>query len=135
MHNSMRNFIHYSKENGLSVPQIGALFRVFHKGNSGVTDISEELAITCAAASQMLERLVQQGLILRSEDPTDRRMKQIVLTDKGRQVLQDSIQARQAWMDKLAYLLSPDEKEQVVAALNILISKAHLLERQPELRS
>jgi DNA-binding MarR family transcriptional regulator len=76
----------------------------------------------------MLERLVQQALILRSEDPNDRRMKQLVLTDKGRQVLHESIQARQAWMENLAQQLSAAEQEQVVSALNILISKAGQVE-------
>jgi len=128
MKNSMRNFIHYSKESGLSMSQIGALFRVFHKGNSAVSDIGEELGITIAAASQMLERLVQQGLILRSEDPCDRRMKQIVLTDKGRQVLQGIICARQSWFVNLASTLSDSEKGQIVTALNILIDKANQLE-------
>ena len=128
MINSMRNLIHYSKENGLSMSQIGALFRVFHKGISAVSDIGEELGITCAAASQMVERLVQQGLILRSEAPTDRRMKQIVLTDKGRQVLQEIIYARQSWFGNLASALSESEKGQVVTALNILIDKANQLD-------
>jgi DNA-binding MarR family transcriptional regulator len=129
---SMRNILHYSKESGLSMSQIGALFRIFHKGNSAVSDLSEELGVTCAAASQMLERLVQQGLVLRSEDPADRRMKQIVLTDKGRQSLQEIIHARQSWFGKLAGALSESEKEQVHAALNILIKKAKQLDITPD---
>ena len=71
----------------------------------------------------MLERLVQQGMILRSEDPNDRRAKQLVLTEKGQQTLHESIQARQSWLDELATLLSDSEKEQVRAAMNILIEK------------
>jgi DNA-binding MarR family transcriptional regulator len=80
----------------------------------------------------MLERLVQQELILRSEDPHDRRFKQIVLTDKGRRILQESLHARQGWLDDLAHTLSAGEKEQIVAALNILIDKANQLEQHPE---
>ena len=128
MHNSMSNFFHYSKESGLSMSQIGVLFQVLHKGNSAVSGIGEELGITCAAASQMLERLVKQGLILRSEDPSDRRMKQIVLTDKGRQVVQQSIYARQGWFGNLASALSESEKGQVITALNILIDKTNRLD-------
>jgi DNA-binding MarR family transcriptional regulator len=126
MKHSMRNFIHYSKERGLSMSQIGALFRVFHRGASAVSDISEDLGITPAAASQMMERLVQQGLILRTEDPSDRRVKQIVLTDAGRQALRQVISARQSWFGALADKLSQGEKDQVLAALNILIEKAKM---------
>jgi DNA-binding MarR family transcriptional regulator len=112
--------------------QIGALFRIHHRGDSAVSGIGEELGISNAAASQMLDRLVQQGLILRSENPSDRRMKQIVLTDKGRQVLQESIAARQGWFVTLSETLSDSEQEQVIRALNILIEKASQLEIIPE---
>ena len=77
----------------------------------------------------MLERLVQQGLILRKEDPNDRRVRQIVLTDKGRQILQESIAARQGWLENLSRTLTDSQREQVTAALNILIEKANQLEQ------
>jgi DNA-binding MarR family transcriptional regulator len=127
MRRSMRNFFLYSKENGLSISQIGALFLIYRRAR-GVSDLGDELGITSAAASQMLERLVQQQLILRSEDPHDRRVKEIALTNKGRQTLQDSIRARQGWLQELAQTLSSDEKDQIAAALKILISKTNLLE-------
>jgi DNA-binding MarR family transcriptional regulator len=132
MRRSMRNFLLYSKEKGFSMSQIGALFHLHRMGACGVSDIGDDLGVTNAAASQMLERLVQQQMITRSEDPNDRRFKQIVLTDKGRQVLQESIHARQGWLEDLARALSPGEQEQVVAALHILIEKANQLEKHPD---
>jgi len=127
MRRSMHNFIRYSKENGLSMSQIGALFRI-HRGTKGVSDLSDHLDITKAAASQMLERLVQQDLILRTEDSHDRRSKQIVLTEKGCQTLQECIDARQEWLNELATSFSTSEKEQIISALNILIEKAKQIE-------
>src|SRR5450756_2667144 len=94
MHRSMRSVLLYAKESGLSMSQLGALMHIA-KGASGVSDIGDDLGISSAAASQMLERLVQMGLILRSEDPHDRRVKQIVLTGKGTEMLHGSWQARQ----------------------------------------
>jgi DNA-binding MarR family transcriptional regulator len=130
MHRSMRNFILYAKEIGISMPQIGALFRIQHKGISGVSDIGSELGITSAGASQMLDRLVQLGLIARSEDPNDRRGKQIALTEKGIHVIQEGVRARQGWTESLANILTVDEKERVVTALNILIKKVNQLEAE-----
>jgi DNA-binding MarR family transcriptional regulator len=130
MHRSIRHFICYSRESGLSMSQLGALFHIQHLGRSGVTDLGDHLGVTSAAASQMLGRLVQQGLILRSEDPSDRRVKQIVLTNKGRQVLQESVRAHQVWLVDLAQTVSGSEKETITAALGILIDKASHL-RQP----
>ena len=125
---SMRNFILYTKERGLSMSQVGALFHIHRKGASGVSDIGSELGITSAAVSQMLDRLVQQDLVLRTEDPHDRRLKQIVLTRRGLDILNEGIQARQRWLIDLASSLSPTEQEQVMVALQIMIEKISLSE-------
>ena len=131
MRSSMRSLILYSKENSLSMSQIGALFQIYH-GRSNVSDLGEGLGITHAAASQMLERLVQQKLILRTEDPQDRRVKQLVLTDKGCRVMQESVRARQGWLDDLVSGLSAGQKEQIAAAVEILIKKTNELDQRPE---
>ena len=55
----MRNLFVYAKDNGLTMPQFGAMFHIFHSGGCGVSDIGNDLGITNSAASQMLERLVQ----------------------------------------------------------------------------
>ncbi len=132
MRYSMRDFILYTKTNGLSMSQLGALVYIHRKGASGVSDIGDELGVTSAAASQLLDKLVQQGLIERSEDPHDRRVKQIVLTEKGRRILEESIQARQLWLNDLAHLLTEGEQAQVTGALHILIERASQLDRIPE---
>ena len=131
MRSSMRSLILYSKENGLSMSQIGALFQIYH-GRSNVSDLGEGLGITNAAASQMLERLVQQKLILRTEDPQDRRVKQLVLTDKGCRIMEESVRARQGWLDDLVSGLSAGQKEQIAAAVEILIKKTNELDQRPE---
>ncbi len=128
MHRSMRGFILYSKSSGLSMSQLGALFQLHHGGASDVSGIGDNLGVTSAAASQMLDRLVRQDLIARSEDPHDRRAKQIMLTEKGQRVLQETVEARQSWLDDLAKRLTPKEQDQALAVLNLLIEKANQLD-------
>lgn len=101
----------------------GAIFHLHRSGSCGVTEIGEHLGVSSAAASQMLERLVQQGLVLRAEDPMDRRVKRIELTDKGGRVFRESIRARQGWLEDLAGSLSDEERQVVTSALEILILK------------
>jgi DNA-binding MarR family transcriptional regulator len=124
IHRSIRHLLGYARENGLSMSQMGALFHIHRSGICGVTDLGEDLGVTSSAASQLLERLVQQELVLRSTDPGDRRVKQILLTDKGHQVLQESMRARQSWLSDLAEILSDSEKEAIEVALNTLVDKA-----------
>lgn len=124
MQRSMRAFVRYARESGFSMSQLGALFQLRGRTHCGVGDIGESLGITASAASQLLDRLVQQGLIERSEDPADRRAKQITLTDKGTALLQGGIRAREGWVADLGARLSEPEKQTVIAALNILIDRA-----------
>jgi DNA-binding MarR family transcriptional regulator len=126
MRHSMREFVLFSKQTGLSMSHIGALFRI-NEGRSSVSDVGGGLGITNAAGSQMVDRLVQQGLILRSEDPDDRRTKRLVLTDKGQHILAQIFHVRQSWLKELAESMSENEKAQIVAALNTLIEKANQL--------
>ena len=127
MHRSMHNFILYTKENNLSMSQVGTLLFLHQKGVCGVSDIADALGITSAAASQMLERLVQQDVIERTEDPNDRRAKQIILTDKGRQLLQNGACAHQSWLSDLARALPPAEQGQAADALHLLAERAKQL--------
>jgi len=132
MQGSMRHFLCYARESGLSMSQLGALLHLHHAGSSGITDIGDHLGVTSAAASQMLDRLVRQGLILRLEDPSDRRVKQVVLTDKGLQVIHETARARQRWLADLAMIMSDPERAAVTAALDVMIERANQL-KQPSM--
>jgi DNA-binding MarR family transcriptional regulator len=124
MRRSMRNLMRYAKEKNYSIEQLNALYRIYHKGHCGVSDLGEEMGVTSAAASQLLDKLVQQGLAMRSEDPLDRRNKRVALTEAGEAIVQESMAVRQGWLDRLAETLTPAEQQQVDAALRLLIEKA-----------
>jgi len=56
--------------------------QLHYKGSCGMSEISERSNVTAAAASQLVEKLVQSELIERTEDPNDRRAKQLSLSKK-----------------------------------------------------
>ncbi len=124
----MGNLFVYAKDNGLTMPQFGAMFHIFHSGGCGVSEIGSDLGVTNSAASQMLDRLVQIKLISRSEDPADRRGKLVVLTERGREILLKGNNANQMWLEDLARSMTPEEQEKVRQAITILVEKARQLE-------
>gem|GEM_PF-6985966 len=81
-----------------------------------------------AAGSQMLDRLVQQGFIQRSENPEDRRGKCLTLTEKGQAFLQKGIHVRQRWIRDLVDSLSLEEKQAANETIAMLVAKARALE-------
>ena len=125
MRRSMQDFSQFLRDNGLSMPQASALFRLYDGGGCGVSDMANHLDVTSAAASQMIDRLVQQGLLKRSEHPRDRRIKQVTLTPAGRVLAERSIKAHQAWIDGLAAALTAEEQAKMATMLQRLVEAAN----------
>ena len=131
MHRSMRGWGLFAKSTGLSMPQFSVMMQLHHRGNCAVGDISERFDITNAAASQLVDKLVQSGFIKREEDPQDRRAKMLNLTDKGKDLIQRGIEERYRWVDQLSSKLTVEERDQVTDALNIMTRAAQELEAEP----
>jgi DNA-binding MarR family transcriptional regulator len=119
---SMQERMRYVKATGLSMPQFGVLMHLFHGGGCAVSDIGKHMSTSNAAASQLIDGLVEKGLIERAENPADRRAKQITLSKTGRTLLESGIRQRYHWVDDLAASLSSEEQETVSEALPVLIS-------------
>lgn len=118
---SMRDWTRYARRAGLSLPQFGLLMRLYRGGRCEVHDIGEHFGITSAAASQLTAKLVKSGLARRSEDPDDRRARQIALTAKGRTLVERGIEQRYRFVDDLVASLTGRERDAVLAALPTLL--------------
>lgn len=72
-----------------------------------------------AAASQLVEQLQRHGLVQRSEDPTDRRIKKVHLTDRGLELIGRGVTCNRFLMDLMA-AMPPSQRETVHAAFGQL---------------
>ena len=125
---SMREWTRFVKASEISMPQFSALMRLYYRGGCGISDISAHLDVTVPAASQTVDRLVHQGLIERTEDPNDRRAKQVTISPKGRALVEKGIEARNQWMEDLPAALPREQQAAVIAALTALTEAARKLE-------
>jgi DNA-binding MarR family transcriptional regulator len=121
----------YLKTSDLSMAQFGTLMRLHHDDHCGVGEIASQMGVSNAAASQLVDKLVQHGLVERTEDPDDRRAKRLSLTPKGRQVLERSRDARLAWTRQLANHISAQHRAAIIAALESLITASEAVEEAP----
>ena len=128
MHRSMRGWNQFAKSTGLSMPQFSILMQLHHKGPCGMSEVSERFDISAAAASQLVEKLVQSGHLERAEDPSDRRAKLLTLSIKGSELIQQGIEERYRWMDDLADTLSAEDQKKVSEALTLLTNAAKEME-------
>lgn len=69
-------------ESGLTLPQTVVL-HVLRRGASRISALSDYLHMSMSATSTLVQRLVEEELIAREEDPEDRRQKRLELTRKG----------------------------------------------------
>lgn len=124
VHYSMRASAHFTKAMALSMPQFSLLMQLHYRGVCGMSEVSERFEITPAAASQLVDKLVQSGLIHREEDPNDRRAKSLNLTSKGKELILRGIEDRYQWVEPLAEKLTPEERAKVNEALLIMTEAA-----------
>lgn len=124
MQRSMHDLVRFNRSRGLSMSQFSTLLRLHHEGECGVSDLGEQLGVTNAAASQMVAKLVQQGLLERCEDPADRRNKIISLSGTGQALVLESMEARLSWLHELNEALTTEQQAQIRAALDQLIAAA-----------
>jgi DNA-binding MarR family transcriptional regulator len=111
----------------LTMTQVKVLF-VLHAGPpKSLKDLARTLATSVAAASPVVDRLVQQGLVLRAEDPNDRRFVALSLTDDGRALAgrlhQDSRLRTKALLD----VMTDDELALVADAMDTMLAAAQRL--------
>ncbi len=128
VHYSMRASGHFMKARGISTPQFTILMQLHHRGICGMSEVSEQFGTTPAAASQLVDKLVQSGLILREEDPQDRRAKSLKLTGKGKELIQQGIEQRYRWVEPLAGQLTAEQRAKVNEALNIMTEAVKKME-------
>jgi DNA-binding MarR family transcriptional regulator len=124
MRRSFREFKSFMDEEGLSPTQINSLMWLNHCEASGVTDIANFTGITNAAASQMIDRLVQMELIQRVESTADRRYKQLTLTEKGEQLVKRGFYSSRLWLFELTASLDKDEQMAIATGLKMLTTAA-----------
>jgi len=129
MHRSLRGWAHHARTSGLSMPHFSILMQLQHRGHCGISDISERFEISAAAASQHVEKLVQAGLVERTEALEDRRVRNIQLTPKGRSLIDKGMSERHAWMNGLADSIDQKDREKICDALAVLTEAARRLER------
>ncbi len=67
---------------------------------------------------------MQLGLIVRTEDPEDRRAKQLALTQKGRTLIEQGVEARSKWVEGVTDALSTEQQNMIISALILLTAAA-----------
>jgi len=127
---SLNDLSRFAHTKGLSLAQMSILMHLHYHAACEVTRFSEMLQISRAAASQMIERLVQQDLVFRFHSKEDRRVRWVDLTENGKNIVTESMDARITWIEILVNQISTDDKKMFSDMLSKLIDYAGKLDEK-----
>ena len=112
---------------GLGESDFRVLEVLLHKGSMPVNAIGPRVDLNPGSVSVAVDRLYKKGLVSRAESSSDRRVRTVSLTKKGREVF-DPLFRRHAALIKLAFRdLSLEELEQLELMLKKIGKRAEAL--------
>jgi DNA-binding MarR family transcriptional regulator len=95
-------------------------------------EAADSVRISLPAASRTVDDLFRRGYVMRHEDPDDRRMKRVSLTDAGRAAIRRLNAARLSGLEQFAQTLNDAERSAVAGALSKLLERADVAACRPE---
>jgi len=96
-----------------------------HPKGLKMRELSKRLMVTGGNVTGLTDKLVDEGLVERREDPRDRRVYTVLLTAAGKRQFKKMAQSHEQWVVELFSGLEPDEKSQLFDLLGKL--KSHLV--------
>jgi DNA-binding MarR family transcriptional regulator len=106
-------------ETELTMPQVRTLILLGH-GPKRMSDLASYLGSGMSSATSMIDRLVSKGLVERIEDESDRRVVTCQLTGPGQEIAERFLRLSLSRMESTADILTLDELEVIVPALELL---------------
>ena len=112
----------------LTMPQLKALVCVAQSGDAASGQIARGLGVSLSTVTGIVDRLSEQGLVTRREDPVDRRITRVQPTPAGRDLVTRLLRYREERLTSLLAGLSPDELATVERAFDYLARAAARLD-------
>jgi DNA-binding MarR family transcriptional regulator len=118
-------------EGEITLAQLAALMLLEDGRPRPVNDIAARLGRSLSAASRLLDQLARRRLLKRQADPADRRVRLLVIAERGRALLAALLERRAAAQLALMERLSPAERERVLEGMALLAEAAGRPEPAP----
>ncbi len=81
------------------------------------SELGNKVLVSRATISDLLDRLEKEDLVVRSTDPSDKRVFRVCLTDKAARIMNLFIPLHNEYIHKIMSSLDKHEKEVVISLL------------------
>ncbi len=82
-----------------------------------LSEIGDEMLVTRANVTGLIDRLEKQGYVERKKDSEDRRKVIAVIADKGRDFIENIIEEYKKWSKDIMTILDDNEKNSLISSL------------------
>ncbi|MDQ3826301.1 MAG: MarR family transcriptional regulator [Actinomycetota bacterium] len=106
-----------SVEDRVTLPQLRVLVMIASRGPQNLAAVAQALGVHPSNATRRCDRLVEAGLIDRSDDPADRRNLILQLTLSGRKLVQQMTEHRRAAIEDVLDKMPATLRGDLVPAL------------------
>jgi DNA-binding MarR family transcriptional regulator len=109
-------------DQGASLARTKLLLFLAKRGPARAADIAEFFDNAPRTVTEAIDGLERDGLVVRTPDTRDRRVKQVSITDPGRRVIGETEPMRQALIDDVFGVLSVGEQAQLEDMLGRMLA-------------
>jgi DNA-binding MarR family transcriptional regulator len=81
-------------------------------------ELGELVNKTPANITRILDRLAAKNLVVRRNNPEDRRSSQVVLTERGQELVREVFTIFESFSAQLTHGITEQEQQNIIAALN-----------------
>lgn len=100
------------------IPSDFAIMEVLlHKGPLPINTIGEKVLLTSGSMTAAINRLEKKGFVTRIKDLSDGRCYHVHLTENGRRVIKQAFAKHERNLEKIAAILTGDERDDLVRLL------------------
>ena len=121
------NLLRVIEESGLSMAQCKTLLELGGLGEASearqVGELAETLGVSVPSMSRAVDGLVKKRLATRVEDPDDRRVRRVAITERGKKLVDTLVVVRQAGMETFAASLTAAQRRKLDAAVDALMDR------------
>jgi len=107
----------------LTSGQLRLLFKLSRQGPTSMSGIGEWLGTSLSSVTGTVERLERHGLVERRHGADDRRIVEVHLSDRGRELVADILGIRLESIRRFLGVLDPDELRDLDRLLRLIIER------------
>ena len=107
-------------DRGVTLPRFDVMAALDRHGEMKMGELSQSLLVSNGNVTQLVQKLVQDGLVELRKPPADRRSSIVRLTPEGKQQFDKLARAHQDWIDQMVGDLDFTQRERLYVALGIL---------------